>query len=134
MRLVGFNFTKIEASRPEVIQKIEKITQEFNFVDFFEDSFSIMKESTMLKVKFKYTVYYEPHTPKIEIEGIAMLNGESKEVKNTIKDWKKKRLNEELRIYLTKTILNKCALKALNLEEEMNIPTHQKLINIQSSK
>jgi hypothetical protein len=49
---------------------------------------------------------------------------ESKIIKDFIKQWKQKKLPEEHRILIFNVILKKSNLKAMQLEDELNLPLH----------
>jgi len=57
--------------------------------------------------------------------------GKSKEV---LKKWKDKEIPEDFRLVLFNIILKKSSLRALQLEEEMNLPTHFPLPSIKIEK
>jgi hypothetical protein len=56
---------------------------------------------------------------------------EPKDVKSVLKDWKEKKVSDDFKIKLFNQILNKCNLKALQLEDELNIPPHFRLPTLQ---
>lgn len=126
MQVIGFNFTKINAHKA-TDQKPSKENRKINSnVDFIE----IDKENIpslnidALKVKFSFKVTYEPKYAEIEFNGVILLKGEEEKIKEIVKDWKKKKLSDDVRMPLFNVILGKCTLRALQLEEELNLPTH----------
>jgi hypothetical protein len=56
---------------------------------------------------------------------------EISELKDILKKWKGKKLADETRIPLFNTILTKCNLKSLQLEEEFGLPTHIPMPRVQ---
>jgi len=81
----------------------------------------------VLAVKFNFGLDYEPEMAKIDLEGNLILSLDSKRAKDVLKQWKDKKMPEEFRLPLFNLILRKCSLKALQLEEEMNLPIHFQL-------
>ena len=128
MRLVGFNFNKIN------VEKFKNITGKFNIntnMDISEinslkqDVFKTKEE--FIEVKFSYTLVYEPDFAKIELAGNIIFSVESKMARDILKQWKEKKISEDFRIGLFNVILRKSNLKALQLEEDMNLPIHLSL-------
>src|SRR3989344_5706939 len=132
MRVIGFNYTKISAERTVEPGKIEKVTQNLEFTSVDKDEIDLIKESSIIRVSFAFSLNYEPNKGKIQLEGTILLNTDSEKAKQILKNWKKKQIGEQLRVLLIKLVMNKCALKALNLEEELNLPPHIKLVQIRT--
>jgi len=122
---MGFNFTKINVEK--FLDKVEelKLTTNINIEDLKEiktASFKIKED--IIVVKFTYSINYEPGFAKIEMVGNIILGVEQKLTKEVVKQWKDKKTPEEFRVVLFNAILRKTNLKALQLEEEMNLPLH----------
>ena len=125
MKIVGFNFKKVNieklSDKTENLQvktnidisKIEKVK-----ADTFE-----MKEE-FIGAEFAFSVNYEPNFAKIDLSGNVLFTVDSKTAKNIIGQWKDKKMPEDFKILLFNIILRKANLKALQLEEEMNLPLH----------
>ena len=83
-----------------------------------------------LKISFKFLVeYLETEKKKdriadLEFEGTIMLSVDKEESKEITKEWKKKKLPDNLRISLSNLVLKKTAPKALTLQDELNLPSH----------
>ncbi len=86
------------------------------------DFFKIKEE--IIQIKFSYNINYNPDIAKIELAGDLLLAVDSKAVKDILKQWKDKEMSEDFRIDLFNIILRKSSLKALQLEDEMNLPAH----------
>ena len=56
-----------------------------------------------------------------------MLSTDSEMAKDVMKKWKNKETPEEFRIPLFNIIFRKAGLKALELEDEMNLPLHMSM-------
>ena len=126
MNIVGFNFVKITATRDIKIKSIENISTSIDVLEINKETVPFLKEAEGLKIDFKYVIDYDPKHAQISFEGVLMVSTTPEMVKETLKQWKKKQLSAEFKIPLFNTIMNKCNLKALNLEEEMGLPLHIK--------
>ena len=124
MNIVGFNFLKVSVSRDAKIKKIDNISTSIDVLDLTKEVVPFLKESEGLKINFKYLVDYEPKYAQILFEGVLMVSAAPDTVKETLKQWKKKQLSNDFKVPLFNTIMSKCNLKALNLEEEMGLPLH----------
>lgn len=128
MRVIGFNFTKINIEKnkepAEVIEKLSTNTK-IDIPEIKEIKSHILKtKDELLGVTFAYHVEYEPDVAKINLEGKILFSADSKTVKEILKQWKKKGMPEDFRLLLFNVILKKSTLKALHLEEELNLPLH----------
>jgi hypothetical protein len=125
MRLVGFNFTKIS------VEKFKDSVQDLKFNTKIDISSIEPLKSDLIKVKdeplkidFVYSVLYEPELAKIELAGTMVLSVESRIARDILKGWKDKEMSDEFRIFMFNIILRKANIKALELEDELNLPPH----------
>ena len=128
MRVIGFNFTKISIEKTkepaEVIEKLNTKTK-IDVPEIKEIKSHLLKtKDELLGVSFAYQVTYEPEVAKINLEGKILFSADAKAVKEILKQWKKKSMPEEFRLLIFNIILKKSTLKALHLEEELNLPLH----------
>lgn len=135
MRLVGFNFNKISAEKLK--EKVPEISIKTN-IDISEikqiESDILKTKDELVQAKFSYTVKYEPGYASIIIEGIATLSLDERQSKEVMKEWKKKQMPEEFRVFLFNVILRKASIRSLPLEEEMNIPLHLPIPTLRPQK
>ena len=125
MKIIGFNFDKINIEK--LLGKAEKLEVKTN-IDISEIK-EVKSENTFMKedfigVQFTFNVNYEPDFVKINLSGNVLFAVDSKLSKDILKQWKDKKMPEDFRILLFNVILRKANLKALQLEEEMNLPLH----------
>jgi hypothetical protein len=125
MRIVGFNFKKISIEKIGEIGTDLKINNKVDLsnIEILNPDFVKTKDE-LLQVEFGYTVDYEPNIAKIELIGNLIITLDSKSAKEIVKNWKDKDMSEDLRMKLFNIILRKSNVKALALEEEMNLPLH----------
>ncbi len=135
MRLIGFNFTQIAAERKNTLQPGMNINTNLEFTDVQEEKVDMLKDKTPLKVSFSQTVIYsspkeakkQEEFAKITFAGSMLIAASSEDAKELLKSWKKKEVPSGIKIPLFNIILTKCSVKALQLQEELNLPLHPQL-------
>ena len=135
MKLIGFNFSKISIEKKSDKKENLKINTNINIVDISEikTNFFNSKE-TLLGVQFNYTIDYSPSIAKIFFEGNILLSIDPKEAKEILKEWKSKKLQDNFRNIVFNIVFRKCNIKALQLEDEMNLPLHLPMPIIKNQK
>jgi len=135
MKLIGFNINKISAEKIssdfkglkiENSIKIEEISS--TKTDFFK------KNEEVIQVLFDYTLNYNPNLAKLAFSGSLILLMDEKEAKNILKQWESKKISEETKLPLFNLILRKTNIRALELEDELNLPLHLNLPSLKSQK
>lgn len=135
MKLVGFNFNKISIEKFSERPKDLKINTKMDISEIKNVKSDILKtKEEILTVSFSYVIDYEPSFVKINFEGKVIIAVESKKAKGIIKEWKSKKISEDLQNPLFNIILTKSNIKALQLEEEMNLPHHIPLPSLSPKK
>ena len=130
MKLAGFSFSKIAAERFSDSTGNIKINTKIdvpNVEKFLATSF----DKELLRAEFLYVLEYSSSFAKIELKGAVLFYAEKDEIKEVLEDWKKKKLSDSFQEVLFNIILRKANIKALELEEELNLPFH---INLPSIK
>ena len=125
MRLAGFNFSKISIEK--FSEKVEnlKINTKIDISEVKNVKSDIFKtKEDFLGVKFTYSLNYSPNFAKIEFMGNIIVATESKIAKDVLKEWEEKKMPEEFKMALFNVILRKSNVKALQLEDELNLPIH----------
>ncbi len=123
MKIVGFSFKKIEAERKKDIAGKLEIKSNLQIEDLKKETIDIAGE--ILKFSYNYSIVYEPGFAEINFKGAVLAVPEKpEEIKTILKEWKKKKISEDLRIFIFNFIISKCNLKALQLEEEFSLPPH----------
>lgn len=125
MKLLGFNFNKISIERFSNPKDKVNINTNMDIIEIKSINQEIFKsKEEFLSVKFVYNLNYEPNLAKLDLAGEMVLSLDPKLSKEVLKQWKDKKVSEGFRIALFNIILKKSTLKALQLEEELNLPTH----------
>jgi len=135
MRIIGFNFNKINIEKfSDKIEKL-KINTSINVSEIKEMKLDAFKtKEQFIGVKFTYHIDYEPKIAKIELVGNIVFGDEPKITKDILKQWEDKKISEEIKITLFNVILRKSNLRALQLEEELNLPLHVSLPSLRKQE
>lgn len=125
MKIVGFNFKKISIEKTSDKFKDLKINTNIDITNVKQIKPEIFQpKEELIEVEFNYNINYSPDIAKISLSGIVLIMADSKITKDFLKQWKKKKIPEENRILIFNVILKKSNLKAMQLEDEMNLPLH----------
>ena len=125
MKVVGFNYAKISIDKKKNPDNSLKIETNVTVLDIKEADSKLLKtKETILEISFEYTINYNPGFAKIDLDGKFILTADPKNAKEVLTLWKKKELSPSFRISLFNAILKKTASKALQLEDELNLPPH----------
>jgi len=122
MQVIGFNLTKILVEKKEKIEGKLEVKQNIDISGISKEKVPFSEDA--IKISFNFIVSYEPEFAKLNLEGYLVLLVDKEEIKKFLKSWKDKKLPEEAKISLFNFIMNKCNIKALNLEDELNLPLH----------
>ncbi|MFW6282453.1 MAG: hypothetical protein ACOC1P_00165 [Minisyncoccales bacterium] len=134
MRLAGFNFTKINAEKKKSAVKEIKIDTKINIENIKEikSEFANSKES-LLAVEFNYSIEYK-NLANLEFGGNLIIILDSKKSKDILKDFENKKISNDFKVSIFNIILKKSSIKALELEEDLNLPAHFRLPTLKPSK
>jgi hypothetical protein len=125
MKIIGFNFTKLNLEKMSDNLKELKIGTEINISDIKEAKSDFLPSSEeLLLVKFEYIIKYEKEIAILKFCGSLIISIESKQAKEILKQWKEKKVPEEFRLNVFNVIFRKSSLKALQFEQELNLPPH----------
>jgi hypothetical protein len=130
MQIIGFSFEKILAERKKNPQGKIEIKSNINLKDVKEEKVSLIKDKDVLRFTFEFSIIYAPDIAEIKFQGFILGIVEKEKFKETIKNWKTKKIPDDLRLPIFNLILTKCNLKALQFEEEFGLPTHVPLPKI----
>jgi len=134
MNLAGFNFTKISAEKMSDKPSNLKVNTSIDISNIEEVKPAIFTtKETILGVKFSYILDYEKDFAKLTFEGNILLAVEPKIAKEVLKQWKEKKMPEDFRLSLFNFILRKANVKAIQLEDEMNLPLHMQMPKLGAS-
>ncbi len=125
MKIVGFNFKKLNIEKISDKFKELKINTNIDITNVKQIKPDIFQpKEELIEIEFDYAIDYSPDIAKISLSGTVLVMADSKIIKDFIKQWKQKKLPEEHKILIFNVILKKSNLKAMQLEDEMNLPLH----------
>lgn len=123
MRIVGFSISKISGERKEIIKGKFDVKSNVDIKNIEKQAIEISDKGG-LKIDFVFSVNYNPKFANIEIAGSVLTLDDNDESKQILKDWKKKKVNVSAKIPIFNFIMDKCNLKAMQVEDELNLPLH----------
>ncbi|MFW6282824.1 MAG: hypothetical protein ACOC1P_02110 [Minisyncoccales bacterium] len=125
MKLLGFNFTKVSIEKFSDKFENLKVNSNIDISEINEVKQSMLKsKDSVLSVKFSYSLDYTPERAKIELKGNFLISLDPKLTKKILKEWESKKIPEEFKVPLFNLIIKKSNVKALSLEEDLNLPLH----------
>jgi hypothetical protein len=134
MNLMGFNFSRISVEKTNKKSEDMKISANVKLEDIKEVKANSLKtKESILGVLFSYTVKYG-EVANIDLAGSIVLSIDQKLSKKVLKEWKEKKIADEFRIPVLNLVLAKSNVKALQLEEEMNLPYHLPMPRVSADK
>ena len=68
------------------------------------------------------------------MDGYVLVSTEKKEAKEILKTWKSKDLDDKIRLDILNFIISKTGLKALQIEEDLDLPFHMPFPRIMNKK
>ena len=135
MKVIGFNFTKISIEKLSESNEKLKINTEIDVPSIHSVKTNLFKgKDEIIEAKFIYNVNYDPEIAKVQLGGMIVFSLEPKLAKQILKDWKKKQITEDFKLVLFNVISRKSALKALELEDELNLPLHVPMPSIRKAE
>lgn len=135
MKLIGFNFKKIDLEKKSDNLKDLKISTGIDISDLREVKSDLFNSSEeMISVKFEYTINYEKDVAVLKFQGNLLVSVEPQQAKEVLRQWKDKKIPEDFRLSVFNIILRKSSLKALQFEEELNLPPHIPLPSFKPAK
>src|SRR3989344_6794603 len=125
MRIIGFNFTKISAAKLKTSAVKIDIKSNIHIDSIKLLSSDLLKEEHILSIDFDYTIDYTPELAQISFQGGLLISVEESLSKQILKTWEEKgSINSEIRPLIFNTIFTRANIKALDLEQEINLPPH----------
>ena len=129
MQIIGFNFEKIQAERKNPSKEKIQVKSNINIASIEQEKLEMVKSQETLKFNFDFSVEYT-EMANISLKGFVLMLLEKEKAKDVLTKWKKKKISDEVRILLFNFILTKCNIRALQLEEELGLPSHVPLPRI----
>ncbi len=128
MKAIGNSFKKISIERKSEPQdKKININTDVQVKNVKKQTTDIFKDKDTFIIDYEYKINYEPNMANILFTGsvVFLMEDNEKELsKKVLEEWKKEKIPEDFKIPLFNVIFARCNLKALQLEEYLNLPLH----------
>lgn len=135
MKLLGFNFTKLHAEKNSNNTKGVKVSPSIDLSDIKEANNDLLNTGgSVLSVKFSNTINYGSEYGKVEIEGNLLISVDQEVAKQVLEEWKENSIPNDFKVRVFNIISKKSTLKALELENELNMPLHHPMPRVKSAQ
>ena len=131
MKILGFAFTKIHADKKTKFDMRSNKSINIDFLNITKENIDIVKSDAVYNINFGYNIsYLEPNSKKdnkqaeIILEGVLTVDLDKTEDKDFSKTYKKKEMNNQLKELIFNFLLRKCSPRAVELEDQLNLPLH----------
>ncbi len=124
MPTLGVNFTKMELTKTGQVTGKINIQNNVLITDVEKSELAIGEQKhPLLKVKFLFTVVYEPKVARMNLEGELLSVENLDEIDSLVKQWQKdKKLPKESMAGLLASVIEKANIEALILSRELGLP------------
>jgi len=134
MKLIGFNLTKMDLEKKSDNLKDLKISTSIDILDVKEVKSDFLNSSgSLMGVKFEYLINYEKDIAFLKFYGNIVVSMDPKQADEITSKWKDKKLPEGFKLAIFNIILRKSTIKALQFEEELNLPLHMPFPSFKST-
>ena len=127
MRVIGFSYKKISVEKKKEIDGKVEIKTDIQVKDIKKSKNDLFKDLDTLSIEYEFKIAYESGFAEILFGGTIVLlmeKGDKELTKKIMDEWETKKILPELRLPLLNIVFERCNLKALQLEEYTNLPTH----------
>ncbi|MEM4647861.1 MAG: hypothetical protein QXO12_00920 [Candidatus Pacearchaeota archaeon] len=118
MPIVDVVFDKIEVERKKEIKPSIKLNISLTFKDLIEEK--EIEDKKFISFVFDFLIDYDKEA-KVFLEGRTIYVDKKEEIEKLIKNWRK---DKEFMKKIYNFTLTKCNLKALFIEDQVNLPLH----------
>jgi len=136
--IIGFEINKINVERKNDITGNVRVKHNLNINSVKEEELAALKEKKKgVDFRFTFSIDYEPGIGNILIGGSLMYTDNDKKIKEVTESWKKnKKIPHDVSVEVLNAILARCNIRALELAEDANLPSHIPLprVNLEKSK
>ena len=134
MKIIGYT-TRIHGAKQHEIPR-SSISTDILFTNVEKEKLEMLKDTEAVKTSFKFSILFKDSDKKpdkadksenqneVSFEGSLLLALDKEEAKEFLKSWKKNEVPKDKVVPLYNFILKKCSVRALQLEEELGLPSH----------
>jgi len=140
MPVVGFNLKKILVERKTLVRGDVKVSTKTKITGVKEEKNKIVSGKDALSFDFELSINYfgagdhKGDLANLLFEGSVLSLVDPKETKKILEGWKKQEIPIGLKLNILNTILSKCTVRALDLEDELGLPPHIQLPKFKENK
>jgi len=125
MKVIGFNFKKISVEKKKEIDSKLTLSTDIKIENIEKGDIDIFKDKSILNFEYIFKINYQPDFAEIFFHGnILVLFDDKKQTETILKEWKDKKISEDVRLPILNSVFARCNLKSLQLEEDLNLPHH----------
>lgn len=124
MRVLNFTFNKISIEKKKDIPKPISINSDIQIKDVKKQELAVLEGQDVYLFEYDFKLTYEEYAEVLFNGYVIIMTEDSQLSKNIDELWKSKDLPKDLKLSLLNIVFAKCNLKALQLEEDVDIPQH----------
>jgi len=129
MQLIGSRITSVEGERNQDFSGEVSINTNIQIISFD----SVPEDSSTLKTSYLFNVGYGD-LGSISLKGIIFVKTTSEIIESLKSSLKEKKIEMDEHAHITNMIIQKASIKAFELEEELGLPIHISLPQMQIKK
>lgn len=123
--IINYRLDKIAIQKKSQPKGTIEAKNNLQIKNITEEILSSLTKEKALNMQFAFSVNYEPNVASLEIEGNITYMNDPKTIKDILENWtKNKKIKQEIAAPVFNFILSKCNIKALRLEEDLELPFH----------
>ncbi len=123
--IINFRLNKIAIEKKSIPKGPIEAKNNLKVIGIEEESISSLTKEKALNIQFIFKVMYEPKVAEVEMQGSVTFMNDAKAIKEMLDNWQKnKKIKQEIAVPIFNHILSKCNVKALGLEEDVELPFH----------
>lgn len=125
MPVAGFSFNKINLEKTKSPSGQVNIKNNISITNVEKDTFPFGKaKDDAVKFTFAFKSDYEPGVANMDFEGTVLYMSDTKEAKSILDEWtKSKKIKPEISVQILNTALTKCNIIAINMSQELGLPS-----------
>ena len=122
-KLLAFTLQKLSAEKNKNIEGQIDVASDIKIKTIEKHKIDVVKQET-IKIDFDFELKYGEYG-KVLIQGFLILLLNNRDLKEIMSKWENnKEIQSDFRILVLNLIMQKCSIKALQLEEQMSLPPH----------
>ncbi len=124
MKVIGFGLTKQFAEKISEPQTQFSVNTGISIKDIQPVKVDFLKNEDALNFTFELKITYEKDVAKITFGGTMLIAMDKKSASDVLKRWTEKKVPDMVRIAIFNFIMARCVIKAMQFEEDFNLPKH----------